>query len=98
MPIKIEVESTDTKAYQSKSTGKTYFKQVAYAYLFDRDGQSERYPRQIELIIPADGNMPRPYIVGEYNLSPESIKVDQYGSLELSFPKLISPHKNQKAA
>ena len=98
MPIKIEVESTNTNGWQNPNTGKTTFKQVAYAYLFDRHGQPERYPRQIEINVESDGNMPIPYSVGEYTLTPQSIKVGQYGSLELSWPKLISVNKNQKAA
>jgi hypothetical protein len=89
MPISIDIESTDTQTRESKKTGKPYFLQTAYAHCFDRHGQPKRYPQEIQLIIPADGNMPRPYVVGEYTLAPNAIKVNEYGSLELGYPQLI---------
>lgn len=88
MPISIDIESTQTQAKESKA-GKTYFLQTAYAHCFDRDGNPKRYPQEIQIIIPADGSMPRPYTVGEYTLAPNAIKVNEYGSLELGYPQLI---------
>ena len=94
MPISIDIESTDTQAKESKA-GKPYFLQTAYAHCFDRDGNPKRYPQEIQIIIPADGNMPRPYSVGEYTLAPNAIRVNEYGSLELGYPQLISSAKSK---
>ena len=92
MPITIDIESTNSISKISNA-GKPYHLQTAYAHTFDREGELERYPRQCQIIIRSDGNMPIPYQIGTYTLAPSAIKVGEYGSLELGYPELVSVKK-----
>jgi hypothetical protein len=88
MPITIDIESTNSIA-KTSNAGKAYHLQTAYAHTFGREGEPERYPREFQIIIRSDGNMPIPYQIGTYTLAPSAIKVSEYGSLELGYPQLI---------
>jgi len=85
MTIKIDIESVDVETKTSQKTGKPYYLQTGYAHTHDRNGQPKRYPEYIQFMVRADGNNPVPYQVGEYEISPQSISVNQYGSLELGY-------------
>ncbi|MDC0172358.1 G5P family DNA-binding protein [Gammaproteobacteria bacterium] len=92
MPITIDIESTNSQSKTSQA-GKVYHLQTGYAHTFGREGEPKRYPEEIQIIIQSDGNMPIPYQTGTYTLAPEAIKVNQYGSLELGYPRLIAVKK-----
>jgi hypothetical protein len=93
MPIQIDIESTQCETKVSNKTGNTYHLQTAYAHLSDRFGEPQRYPREITLPVESNGAMPIAYKVGKYTLSASAIGVNEYGSLELKFPKLVGINK-----
>jgi len=86
--IKIEITSNATQQLTSKK-GTFYYKQSAYAYTHGRDGLPKKYPEEISIILMKDeaGN-PEAYQPGLYTLSPQSIKVGNFRSLEIGFPTL----------
>jgi hypothetical protein len=89
MTIRIDIESTDVERKISKADN-PYFLQTGYAHTFDRQGIKKRYPEFIQFPVRADGNNPVPYAVGEYEIAPQAITVNQYGSLELGYLSLNS--------
>ena len=83
----IDIETPDLLTLNKKAGG-TYQLQSAYAHLVGRDGQPERYPREIKIFPSRDpaGN-PVGYAPGQYRLSPRSFTVNN-GRLELGFASL----------
>lgn len=81
MALRIEIKSPLVQEISGVSkAGKPYNikKQVAWASLYDQNGQSEPYPARIELSL-NDGQAPYP--VGLYVLSDKCFYVGDFGSL-----------------
>ena len=85
--ITIDIETQDLET-RKKRDGGTYQVQSAYVHLFDRNGQPERYPRQISVFPPKDpsGNSV-PYKPGVYTLSSRCFQVKN-GFLDFGFVQL----------
>jgi hypothetical protein len=95
--IKIEITKVDVIEKQGKRG--PYFKQVAYAHTLDREGNPKTYPERCLLILSKDDHgQPRTYPPGMYRLSPQSIQIGQFASLEVGFPTLIPVAAEQKKA
>lgn len=96
MSIKIDIESPNFLTRNKKDGSGVYYQQEAFAHVVDRNGNPERYPVKIILMIPKDqsGNA-MPYQLGEYSIHPTSFRVNQYGQLELGYLSLrpIPPKK-----
>jgi hypothetical protein len=88
MSIAIDIESEFLET-RNKKGGGTYQIQEAFAHTTDKNGKPLRYPERISLFPQRDASGASiPYKVGQYILSPQSIKVDS-GFLALAFPVLI---------
>ena len=85
--ITIDIETSDLETLNKKAGG-TYQLQSAYVHLLDRNGEPERYPREIKVFPPRDpsGNSVG-YRPGKYTLSPRSFRINN-GRLELAFVNL----------
>lgn len=87
MAIKIDIESEFLET-RNKKGGGTYQVQEAFAHTTDSHGNPRRYPERISLFPQRDSaGQSVPYKIGQYFLSPQSIKVVN-GFLELGFPAL----------
>ena len=83
----IDIETSELQTLNKKAGG-TYQLQLAYAHLVGRDGQPERYPREIKIFPSrAPSGNPVAYPPGQYRLSPRSFSVNN-GRLELGFASL----------
>lgn len=92
--IKVQIASTDVRRMtgNAKGTGKAYDMsfQDAWMFLTNREGQPEPYPTKVEVMLPKDKDGAALfYPVGNYQLHPSSIYVDQTGRLALS-PRLVA--------
>jgi len=89
--ITIDIENQDLET-RNKRDGGTYQVQKAYAHLLDRNGEPERYPREISIFPPKDGQgMSIPYKPGTYKPSPTCFQVKN-GFLQFGFLSLV-PNK-----
>jgi len=95
--IKIEIKDETGQEFISKKTGNKYYKQVAWAYTVDRDNKPEPYPTRIMLFLNTDERSnPITHPAGDYRLMPSSLRVDQYGGLEIGFINIeLIPVKSQ---
>ena len=97
--LKVTVDSThvETRKGLSKATGKPYemHTQGAWVYLVDPTGVTDRFPTKARFSV---DDPKSPYPVGEYVLHPSSIKINQWGDPEFSFPKLYPARKPVAAA
>lgn len=86
MTIQIDIEDTNLIQRNKKDNSGFYYQQKAYAHIVDRDCVPSRYPKEITIFPPKDdsGNS-IPYPLGEYSVSPNSFRVDNYGNLDLGF-------------
>ncbi len=85
--IRIVIENEKIITRQGKRGA--YYKQVAWAYLIDRDGVADPHPSKIQFMCGKDDNgQPQPVGVGTYTLHPSSLRVGQYGDLEIGFVNL----------
>lgn len=84
----IDIETSDLETLNKKDGSGTYHLQSAYVHLLGRDGQPERYPREVKVFPPRDpsGNAVG-YRPGKYSLSPRSFRINN-GRLELGFVNL----------
>lgn len=85
--IRIEVTAEVlTKSGIAKATGKPYEirEQVAFAHIPNGDGTPSRYPQRVLLPIRRDA---QPLSAGDYQPTPDSFYVGDFGSLSFS-PKL----------
>ena len=82
--IRIEVKAAE---FSTETRGQyTFYEQVAYAHVSDRNGRPAAYPRQIKLQL--DKKKPEALPVGMYTLAPQSIFVGKYDALSLA-PVLV---------
>lgn len=92
--LKVTVDSThvETRKGVSKKNGKPYemHSQAAWVYLVDPTGVPDRFPTKARFMV---DDAEKPYAVGEYVLHPSAFVVNQWGDLELSFPKLHPARK-----
>ena len=100
--IKVQIASTDVRRMtgNAKGTGKAYDMsfQDAWMFLTNREGQPEPYPTKVEVMLPKDKDGAALfYPVGNYQLHPSSIYVDQTGRLALS-PRLVALAPAPKSA
>lgn len=83
--IKIEVKSDEFEVFSgtSKRTGNPYSikKQQAYAHL-----PGKPYPSEISISLADDQE---PFKPGNYTLSPESLKINNWGNLEIGRVVLV---------
>jgi hypothetical protein len=82
--IKITVAQTGVKNINGTSAkGKPYSMsfQTAYAHTVDRDGNPPPFPEKFEILLDKDQ---QPYSVGDYQLHPSSVYIDQNGRLAVS--------------
>lgn len=80
----------------AKASGKPYNLdfQTVYVHTFDRNGQPNPYPEKLEIIIDKNEHgQAKPYPVGEYQLHPSSIYMDQRGNLAVA-PRLVGIKSN----
>ena len=90
--IKITVAQTTVKEVSgtSQKNGKPYRMgfQTAYAHTVDKDGNQPPFPEKIELMLDKDerDNF-KSYAVGDYQLHPSAVFVDQNGRLAVA-PRL----------
>jgi hypothetical protein len=96
--IRIEVKTTEvqTRNGTSQRTGQpwTIRSQDAWAYTLDSNGKPRPYPERISLQLD-DNQLPFP--LGNYDLSPASIYVGEFGRLMMGRPQL-TPVAAVKAA
>ena len=90
--IKITVAQTTVKEVKGTSakTGKPYAMafQTAYAHTLDKDGNAPPYPEKFEVILDKDErDNPKVYPVGDYQLHPSAVYIDQNGRLAIA-PRL----------
>lgn len=86
--INIDIETQDLET-RNKRDGGTYEVQKAFAHLLDRNGQPERYPREIAVFPPKDGQGKSiAYKPGKYVPSPTCFQVKN-GFLQFGFLSLI---------
>lgn len=89
--IKIEVFAGDDKILSRTAGGKTYHYQQGYLHK-----PSLRFPLPFQIPLTKDT---RPYPTGCYTLSPESVRINQYQSLELTkFSLELIPLVDTKSA
>lgn len=97
--LKVTVDSThvETKSGVSKRSGKPYemHTQAAWVYLVDPTGVPDRFPTKARFSV---DEVTKPYPLGDYVLHPSAISVNQWGDLEMSFPKLTAARKPVAAA
>lgn len=74
--IKVEVFAGDDRLLSRTAGGKTYYYQQGYLHK-----PSQRFPVAFQIPLTKDS---RPYASGCYTLSPESVRINQYQSLELT--------------
>ena len=87
--IKIEM-TAQVITRQKKDGSGSYYKQIGYAHILDRDGNQEKYPVKIEVMLSKQRNgEPQRYQPGDYNLAASSLRVDRYGGLEVGFINLV---------
>lgn len=92
--IVVDIETKQLQTRKKKNGG-TYEVQAAYVHLLDRNGNPERYPREIAVFPQRDasGNSIA-YEPGQYVIDPRSFR-DNNGYLELAFLILV-PIQKQK--
>lgn len=90
MQLLIDIEEARIET-RTKKGGGSYYQQIAYVHLPNRDGSPSRYPKEISLFPPKNGEVVEPYPVGKYLIDPSSFRVNN-GRLELGFLNL-SPVK-----
>ena len=89
----IDIEETQLET-RTKKDGGTYQVQKGYAHTVDQNGGPKRYPEQITIFPPRDGQgNPVAYKEGQYELSARSFKIER-GFLELGFINLV-PYKTK---
>jgi len=87
--IRITVENAELILKHKKDGSSSYYTQSAWLHTVDQNGNPNKYPERIEFYAPkgTDGKTQVPYPVGEYFLSPKSIKV-RFGRPEIGFLEL----------
>lgn len=90
--LKVEIKSSDTNTRQKKDKSGSYQTQKGYAFVSDRNGLKP-YPEEVTLFVPKVNGNPVPYEPGIYELSADSIRVGQYGSIEIGFINLVPYQK-----
>lgn len=97
--LKVTVESThvETRSGVSKRNGKPYemHSQAAWVYLVDPTGVPDKFPTKARFMV---DSVDKAYAPGDYVLHPSAFVVNQWGDLELSFPKLYPARKPVQAA
>lgn len=81
--LKVEV-TAETVTFTGKD-GTRYEKQIAYAWLVNEQGQTDRHPSKIKLSVGRNGPL-RP---GDYLVSPASLRVGKFDALEMGWPVLV---------
>lgn len=100
--IRVTVAQTTIKEVKGTSakTGKPYAMafQTAYAHTVDKDGNAPPYPEKFEVILDRDehSGQPKVYPVGDYQLHPSAVYIDQNGRLAIS-PRLTPLAKKSAA-
>lgn len=101
--IRITIAQTTVKEVKGTSakTGKPYAMafQTAYAHTVDKDGNQPPYPEKFEVILDRDdqSGLPKVYAVGDYQLHPSAVYIDQNGRLSVS-PRLTPLAKKPASA
>lgn len=97
--LKVTVDSTHVESRKglSAKSGKPWemHSQAAWVYLVDAAGVADRFPTKARFTV---DDPAKPYPPGEYVVSPASFKVNNWGDLEVSFPKLVPARKPVQAA
>lgn len=97
--LKVTVDSThvDTRRGVSSKTGKPWemHTQSAWVYLVDASGVADRFPTKARFSV---DDPAKPYAPGEYLVSPASFRINNWGDLEVAFPKLVAARKPVQAA
>lgn len=99
--IKVTVSTTEVRHFSgnAKATGKPFalaFQKV-WMHTYERNGQKKPYPQEVEIILDKDKDGAALfYPVGEYQLHPSSIYVDQRNNVAVA-PRLVAL-KTEKAA
>ena len=77
--MKFKVNKISTEDKTSKKNGKSYINQFITLELNDEIRKIKVYRPSLDEVYP----------IGEYKLSPESFRVNQYGQLEIGFLTLV---------
>lgn len=86
--LKIEIKSNKFETKEKRENKGQYGIQKGYAFTFDKNGQKP-YPEEIQIFVPrVNGNL-TPYQPGFYTLTLDSVRVGQYGKLEIGFINLV---------
>jgi hypothetical protein len=93
--LKVTVKSTDLRPRTKRATGEIFaHEQTAYLWLLDEKGKQADFPEKITLTIWQRNGQPEhaAYPPGDYELSPQSFRVGDYGSITVS-PRLVPARK-----
>ncbi len=103
--IRIEITSAAVQDRQipSKKSGELmhFREQEGYAFTYDREGKPNKYPTKIRISLDVEdakrGTQEQPaYLVGAYQLAPQSVYVDKFGGLTIGKPKLLALQQAQQ--
>jgi len=97
--LKVSIPQTITRNLSGtgKASGKPYNLdfQTVYIHTLDRNGKPAPFPEKLDIILDRnEQGQPMVYPVGEYQLHPASLYVDQRGSLAVA-PRLVPMSANK---